>query len=403
MANEITTDNINTLAPAVASVADGDYIYVFKAGASGFSRIEANLLFQALGGGGGLDTETNDTSDLEFADENGNVLLRIADGHIQTANFDSRDSGSGTPVDLSNYYTKSQVYTKSEVDSRIAAAGGGGGTTPTSPLKILVIGNSFSCDAFSYLPFILKDDYGIDIELGVYYKSGGATNDFIGDGYTTRGAQDVYYSIKTATQSSWSSSTSTTPQGAVKSKAWDMIVLQQGSAKSYNIANYASVRTLYDLIKADALSDFVLGWNINHLGVSKFGTDNENWQKVLDCCKQQPATFVFPYGTAVFNLMNKYSALGTNGYMTYDSHLQEGLPCYLAAITNIQAIFDRYYPNLSVLGDTFNPSATENENKRMGGQQAHGSRIEMDAEQRYMCQCSAILANKDKFNVNEIS
>lgn len=398
MANEITTDNINTLAPAVASVADGDYIYVFKAGASGFSRIEANLLFQALGGGGGLDTETNDTSDLEFADENGNVLLRIADGHIQTANFDSREPGSSTPVDLANYYTKSQVYTKSEVDSRIAAAGGGGGTTPASPLKILVLGNSFSCDAFSYFPFILKDNYGINVELGIFYKGGATTANYVS--HYTEIDSGIYYSINTASQSAWSISTNKTPQDAVKLKTWDMIVFQQGSDASFTISNYASVRELYNLVKADAAYNFILGWNINHLGVANFGTNNENWQKVLDCCKLQPATFVFPYGTAIFNLMNKYYNVGNAGYLLYNKHLQEGMPCYLAAIANVQAIFDRYYPNLSVLGNTFVPNTSQ---RLDGGLQAHGSIITMDAEQRYMCQCSAILANKDKFNVNEIS
>ena len=53
MANEITTDNINTKAQEVTSIGDGDYVYIFKTGASGFSRIEKGLLFQGIGGSGG--------------------------------------------------------------------------------------------------------------------------------------------------------------------------------------------------------------------------------------------------------------------------------------------------------------------------------------------------------------
>lgn len=58
MANEITTDNINTKAQEVASLSDGDYVYVYKTGASGFSRIEKSLLLQGSSqGGGGIEYE----------------------------------------------------------------------------------------------------------------------------------------------------------------------------------------------------------------------------------------------------------------------------------------------------------------------------------------------------------
>lgn len=46
MANEITTDNINTKAQEVASIGDGDYVYIFKTGAQGFSRIAASHFAQ---------------------------------------------------------------------------------------------------------------------------------------------------------------------------------------------------------------------------------------------------------------------------------------------------------------------------------------------------------------------
>lgn len=46
MANEITTDNINTKAQEVASIGDGDFVYIFKTGAQGFSRIAASHFAQ---------------------------------------------------------------------------------------------------------------------------------------------------------------------------------------------------------------------------------------------------------------------------------------------------------------------------------------------------------------------
>ncbi len=53
MANEITTDNINTKAQEVASIGDGDYVYIFKTGAQGFSRIAASHFAQGGSSGSG--------------------------------------------------------------------------------------------------------------------------------------------------------------------------------------------------------------------------------------------------------------------------------------------------------------------------------------------------------------
>lgn len=48
---DLTTGNINTEAQTAASVADGDYIYIYKADAGVFSKIEKSLLLQGAGGG----------------------------------------------------------------------------------------------------------------------------------------------------------------------------------------------------------------------------------------------------------------------------------------------------------------------------------------------------------------
>lgn len=51
MAN-ISQENINTLAQVVASLDDGDYIYVCKAASGSFARIEKSLLLNAIGSNG---------------------------------------------------------------------------------------------------------------------------------------------------------------------------------------------------------------------------------------------------------------------------------------------------------------------------------------------------------------
>lgn len=50
---DLTTGNINSEAQTAASINDGDYIYIYKADAGVFSKIEKSLLLQGAGGGSG--------------------------------------------------------------------------------------------------------------------------------------------------------------------------------------------------------------------------------------------------------------------------------------------------------------------------------------------------------------
>ena len=63
MANtNITLENLLELAQAATSIGDGDYIFIYKAGANGFSKIEKNVFFQgiAASAGGGMSEDVYD-------------------------------------------------------------------------------------------------------------------------------------------------------------------------------------------------------------------------------------------------------------------------------------------------------------------------------------------------------
>jgi len=60
MANtNITLENLLELAQAATSIGDGDYVFIYKAGANGFSKIEKNVFFQGIAAiaGGGMSDE----------------------------------------------------------------------------------------------------------------------------------------------------------------------------------------------------------------------------------------------------------------------------------------------------------------------------------------------------------
>ena len=80
MAN-ITTDNINTIAQLAASINDGDYILIYKAGAQAFSKIEKSVFFNGVSGGIDKSFIVNNLStggsDKVLSAEMGKVLLTL--------------------------------------------------------------------------------------------------------------------------------------------------------------------------------------------------------------------------------------------------------------------------------------------------------------------------------------
>lgn len=48
----------------------------------------------------GISTAETTNGDLEFADQNGNVIMRLASGHIKTKNFDSKTVQSNANEDI---------------------------------------------------------------------------------------------------------------------------------------------------------------------------------------------------------------------------------------------------------------------------------------------------------------
>lgn len=368
-----------------------------------------------------IDTETGD---LEFADSEGNIIMRLVDGHIVTQNFDSSDINPD--VDLSNYYNKSQAdakfaaktevynksesYNKSEVDALIQGIEPVTPVTPPENLKILFLGNSFTTGTFSYLPFMLKN-YGINITIHILYEGGAGINTY-NSGWTS--ANKTMYSINTETDTEWTTTNNQAASAVVASKEWDMIVLQQGSSDSYTWSNYSNLASLISKVKNAATNPAVkIGWVINHLGTSKFVNGTDNRPNVLVCAKKavddNSIDFVFPYGTAIFNLQDKYPTLGDGTYMTYDTlHLQEGFPSYCGASANLQALFEGFYPGLSIADDIFIPDTTHRNN---ASGHVKGDIIGMDglsittekwAMASRIAHFAALSANRDKFTINKI-
>ena len=313
-------------------------------------------------------------ADFNLMDEDGNIIMQLAGGHIKTKNFDSSE-----------------------------AANSG------QHLKICIIGNSYTADSWMYLPFILKN-YGITIEVGCYIRSSGTLQNAVSEWSTgSSSVSSAFYYINTKSQTSWQTiSTAASPQMATRYTNWDIMVLQQGSEASVDISTYSYARQLEGLILDNVGKPVKFGWNINHNRASS-GSDyeavgNTILSNISKTCEKEPMSIIFPYGTAIFNARTNQTlaAIGAGGNLWYSDmvHLQEGLPCYIANLANVEAIFREFFPHLSVMGDITRPTAANI--SAWAVKSTNGTSVGVTEANCRLAQICAVLANNYIFEIKTI-
>ena len=262
----------------------------------------------------------------------------------------------------------------------------------------MALGNSYALDSFSYVPFILKS-YGVDIEIGLYRRGGGTLQQCVEDWNTPTADHTLHY-VDTESMTSWSLIySSCSPKQCVDYKQWDIVVIQQGSIDSVDYNTFIPyTRQLISLIQTELGRGVTIGWNININRLSS-GSDISTIEATIlnnikQILKREGISIIFPYGTAIFDARTNETldAIGNHLWYSDDTHLQEGLPCYIAAAANTQAIFKRFYPKLSVIGDTTRPTQENITTWNVPGQ--HGTSIGVTEENCYLAQICAIVANE---------
>lgn len=277
-------------------------------------------------------------------------------------------------------------------------------------LNICVLGNSYSNDSFSYVPFILKE-YGITCNIHIYYRGSGSLhdlhiqwNDAAEYGIADLDGKEhirLHFSIDTRTQTKWSRESRLSANDILSLEKWDIVSLQQGGNRAKDKSSYYPY--LSEVItKIDSVCnyDYNLAWFMAY----NSARDNDDIKSIETQKFIIEATgfdMVFPVATAVFTAQQSpiLSKLGesvyNNLYSADNIHLQEGLPCYLAALTIVQSIIDRYLPGESVIGDTIRPS--QEWIQQINGITPDGESIGVSEDNCDLAQRIAILANMNKY------
>lgn len=309
------------------------------------------------------------------------------------------------------------------------------GTLQTSKKKIrlLSIGNSYSQDALAYVPFILQNmGVDVDIHIGILMQSSSTTKMHVDNFTQEKAAYNFYYFWG---GDSWHVKSSKTIQWALENYEWD-IIIQQGVPRSTDhpdsknnnmllhnlISNYVDYPVKFAWYQTTVRPAIANGnESDSNAGVNRSEEDQlARYQDGVVFAQEMMSSDVFEYlipvGTAVRNArtiptldaMGDYSNHPKNtsgkGYLTaYDGvHLQEGLPCQIAAYTFVMALLDICgYKDYSILGETTRVTSEWASRKSIPG--PHGDYIGSTDENCRIAQECVIMAMKHPYEITDMN
>ena len=298
---------------------------------------------------------------------------------------------------------------------------------------VLCIGNSYSQDALAYLPFLWpKVVSDIDLTVGILYDDGASLSDHWNNWQNNANAYTLFVSKN---GNAWTSRSSRSIRYALDNYDWDIILTHQRSSDSYYPSNaYETnhqpyLNDLINAIQAYVIRPLKFGWMLIQARPAQSSGKNytetqlaanfanivTNAQKVLG---QTLCEVVIPWGTAIQNArtLQDICVLGnyvnnTNndsgkGYLTYDGvHLQEGLPCQVAAYAVLLSLLALVGESCrSIVGDDTVTDVAWLAGKNIPGPNpSAGTPVGATLENARKAQKCAVMAYKNPYEVTDIN
>ena len=213
-------------------------------------------------------------------------------------------------------------------------------------LHVLMLGNSFTHDAVSYVPHMLQTlapDFKFDITVA-YYTGCGLERHYVNmTGEARKGISPNTYRVTRCDEQTeaWQELGQMEWADILALDQWDLVTLQQRGADAWQSYYTYFKPYLPELVMhiRSVAPDAFFGWMLTQGAYAdSFEEQEAHWegtalnsQKVAEAF---PGTIVIPYGTAVQNLRQcpELREVGQDIGMTVDgNHLQEGLPTLAAS------------------------------------------------------------------------
>ena len=216
------------------------------------------------------------------------------------------------------------------------------------PMRILIIGNSYSVDTFTHLHDICKSA-GINVIVGVAHESGGSLSDSM---TKIRNNETIHSYYKWTNQTGYVRVANPLIDYAIEDEPWDIVLFQQMSTASLDYSTFQphlndlkahvkakvsnpNVRFGINAIWSRATANETVGDEATQ--IEQFNTITENYKTAM---YDSDLEILIPTGTAIQNgRANEYlSQVGIE--LTRDnSHLDEPVGRYIAAMTVFYTLF----------------------------------------------------------------
>ncbi len=256
-------------------------------------------------------------------------------------------------------------------------------------LRVLILGNSYSVDATTYLDELVTAAKINKKQLCVYNGviNGGGFEDWINK-YQS-GAIVNFDRVTGSIQME-----NKQKLGKILKQNWDMIILLQYSGKSYEWDSFeTSLPQLLEIVKSECLNSNVIisyqmpwGHNVNSTPRELKG----NVECARRIMKEFDITHIIPVGIAIQNARN--TSLNTDMYLTWDNwHLCYGVGKYVAACTLFESIISPL-AHISIVGIKADHILSKKEISYDGS-------VSVDETNRLLCQKCAFYAVRDTFFV----
>ena len=302
---------------------------------------------------------------------------------------------------------------------------GGSGQGTKKKIRMLLIGNSATDDALSYVPFIMQNmGVDVDFQIGIAMMSSSTLEDHL-DNFENETAA---YSFRLYTEgSSWQNFASKTIQWMLDNYQWDIVSLQQAQPQKTNTYQ-PYLNQLINLISGYVDYPIKFIWYQTHIFSAKnnggaprseatiteyYEAEAAYTQSILE---NTLCEYVVPVSTAIQNArgiitlktIGDYANNPNNttgfGYLNANDgvHLQEGLPCQIAAYTFIMSILDIYgFKEYSINGENTRVTAEWTQWKNIPS--PHGDPVGSTDANCLMAQKCVVMAMKNKFQVTDMS
>jgi hypothetical protein len=243
-------------------------------------------------------------------------------------------------------------------------------------VNILMLGNSFTQDSMSYVPFIMQNIApSIKLNIAIGYIGGCSLAqhcaNLLGESQVLNDKTylpiSYTYQLYESGANAWKTIGVKSIDEMLAEKKWNIITLQQNGGNAASSWDKYYAPYIYKIHKAlyEKVGNSVkLGWILVHGAydetsealLSNWQGSAANTQKIENVTPNQ---LIFPYGTAVQNLRTtQLNNLGDGGFLMGDNaHLHEGIGCLCAAYANTLTILDALgLGEISIIGEKTRPT-----------------------------------------------